>query len=337
MNKLIDPNHAQPKFGVYAQPIDEINWQDFYYCNHFDKPHSKLKKRLDFNQFQFISLVNQEFIMGLAIVDIKISSLAFWYLYELKTQQYTEQSSIQLIPNKTEIQPYPECGKARFSSRAINIEIDASNPHKRQVRLRSNKGLSLDACIHTPNEYQPLRVCTRAGYKGWVFTQKSPALNSTGSLSVAHKHYDLEALHSLASVDWSAGFMRRHTFWNWASLAAYLPDNRRLGLNLAAGVNETGYSENALWLDGKLIKLDMAQFEFDRFNPNANWQVRSSDGCLDLTFSPLGQRTEKRNFIFSASNFRQFFGTFAGVIHLPNEQIKIENLFGFCEDHYAKW
>ncbi len=337
MNKLINLSSGQPKFGVHTQPIEEINWQDFNYCNHFDKPHNKLKKRLNFNQFQFVSLTSDTFIMGLAIIDIKISSLAFWYLYDLKTQAYIEQSRIQFIPSKTQIEVYPTKGKAHFKAAGLEISIDASQVNKRHIELKSSKGVCLNACIDTPMDYQPLQVCTRAGYKGWVFTQKTPALETTGSLIYKDQQIDLQAINTLGNVDWSAGFMRRHSFWNWTSIAAFLPDNRRLGLNLAAGVNETGYTENALWLNGKLIKLDMARFDFNRFNQQANWHISSSDGCIDLLFSPLGVRTEKRNFLISASNFRQFFGTFSGTISLPNEQIKIDKLMGFCEDHYAKW
>lgn len=334
-NKLIRLDSGQPQFGVHQDTISEINWQDFNYHSHMDKKHGRIKKWMDFNQFQFIGLSNPELMMGLAIVDIKISTLAFVYIYEPKTQTYFEDSIIGL-PWKAKIEPYPESGKAWFKNSKLNIEIDSSNQGVRHVRLKS-KTINLDACIQIDEDYEPLRVCARAGYKGWVFTQKSPALTCTGQLEFSGKTLDLGELNTLACVDWSAGFMRRHTFWNWISISSFLPDGRRLGLNLAAGVNETGYTENALWLDGKLIKLDMARFEFDRFDENSPWRIHTSDGVIDLTFKPLGKREEKRNFIISASNFRQYFGLFSGNIKTDKEQINIENIYGLCEDHYAKW
>lgn len=334
-NNLINNNAGKPQFGLHSQRIDKINWQDFDYRSHMDKPHGRLKKWMDFNQFQFIGLSNSEFMIGLAIVDIKISTLAFVYIYEPKTQTYFEDSIIGL-PWKTQIQPYPETGKAWFKNSKLNIEIDASNQGICHISLKHKK-LSLEADIKIDVHYEPLRVCSQAGYKGWVFTQKSPALTATGTLEYNGKTTDLDSLNTLASIDWSAGFMRRHTFWNWASISSYLEDGRAFGLNLAAGVNETGYTENGLWLDGKLFKLDMARFEFERFDEHSVWNVSSSDSCIDLKFKPLGKREEKRNFIISASNFRQYFGTFSGTIYTNDEKIQINNLYGLCEDHYAKW
>jgi hypothetical protein len=37
-----------------------------------------------------------------------------------------------------------------------------------------------------------------------------------------------------------------------------------------------------------------------------------------------------------ASSLHQPFGKFEGRIHLPDETIDAD-LFGFCEEHYAKW
>ena len=131
--------------------------------------------------------------------------------------------------------------------------------------------------------------------------------------------------------------MRRETFWNWGSLSCQLRDGRRLGFNLAAGVNETGFTENALWLDGRLIKVDMVDFRFDRYQPNHSWAMRSADGIIDLHFTPHGRRQDKTNALVIASNFSQYFGQYHGEIRLPGEVIHLEGEWGLAEDHFAKW
>ncbi len=45
--------------------------------------------------------------------------------------------------------------------------------------------------------------------------------------------------HARAGYDFSAGYMRRETSWRWASINAEI-NSTGIGLNLAAGVNETG-------------------------------------------------------------------------------------------------
>ena len=49
-----------------------------------------------------------------------------------------------------------------------------------------------------------------------------------------------------------------------------------LGFNLQQGY--FGEHENALWLDGRLIPLGAAQFDFDPRQPLAPWRIRTSDG-----------------------------------------------------------
>ncbi|MBU0539613.1 MAG: DUF2804 domain-containing protein, partial [Gammaproteobacteria bacterium] len=64
---------------------------------------------------------------------------------------------------------------------------------------------------------------------------------------------------------------------------------------------------------------------------------QSADGIVNLRFTPMGQRKEKINALFIASNFTQHFGVFDGEIRLAGELIHVENCWGFAEDHYARW
>lgn len=329
---------GQPSYGVFPDSIEQINYMDFDLRTPMDRKLSNLSKRFKFNQFQFIGLISPELIVGIAIVDLKIASNCFIYLYEPDTQQFEEFSFIQPLALNTRIEPFPNDGEATFRKGDNRVSFKATaRPGVRKVSVSLTSGLTIDATIDESTSYNPLAVCSRAGYQGWVFTQKSNALVCNGQVSWKNKTYDLERIKALASVDWSCGFMRRETFWNWGSLSCTLPDGRRLGFNLAAGVNETGTSENALWLDGKLIKVDMVDFQFDRYQPKHAWAMRSNDGIIQLHFEPKGQRKEKMNALVAASNFTQHFGQYYGEIHLPDEVITLDGEWGFSEDHYAKW
>ncbi|WP_419813383.1 DUF2804 domain-containing protein [Bacterioplanoides sp.] len=334
---LINTN-GQPSYGVFPHSIERINYMDFDLRTPMDRKLGNLAKRIKFNQFQFIGLISPELIVGIAIVDLKIASNCFVYLYEPKSQQFDEFSFIQPLAMRTQIDPLPNDGQACFHKGKNRVCFKAdSQTGTREVQVRLAKGISINATLDENNNYNPLAVCSRAGYQGWVFTQKSNALNCKGQVQWKNKTYDLESIQALASVDWSCGFMRRETFWNWGSLSCTLRDGRRLGFNLAAGVNETGTSENALWLNGKLIKVDMVDFQFDRYQPNTPWEMHSNDGIIQLRFEPKGQRKEKMNALIAASNFTQHFGQYYGEIHLPDEIITLNGEWGFCEDHYAKW
>ena len=230
----------------------------------------------------------------------------------------------------------PNQGVSQFIQGKNTLLISAKH-EQRHIHLTLNKGFSIDAHIKEAQQNSPLSLCSKAGYNGWVYTHKNTALPIEGKLSWQNIQYDFKSIKALASVDWSAGFMRRETSWHWGSLSCYLEDGRRLGFNLASGVNETGFSENGIWLEGKCYKVDMVDFQFDRYQENQTWQLKSNDGKIALTFSMQGKRAQKMNLILIASNFRQFFGQFNGKVTLNNETILIKNAWGLVEDHYAKW
>ncbi|SEA21452.1 DUF2804 domain-containing protein [Alkalimonas amylolytica] len=328
---------GQPEFGYFPDGVETINYLDYDLRNAMDKRLGAFAKRFKFNQFQFIGFTSPALLLGVAIVDLKWVSNAFVYCYDVQTQQFEEFSFIQPLARNTRIDTQPGQGKAFFRKGANYLSIDASSqPGRRLVEVQL-KQLRLTACIDENTAYQPLALCTRAGYQGWVFTQKAAALNCSGQLNWRNRPYDLQALKTLACVDWTAGYMRRETFWNWGSLSCFLPDGRRLGFNSAAGVNETGFTENVLWLDGRFIKIDMVDFQFDRYDPNKAWSMTSNDGIIRLQFEPQGLRQEKINAGLIASNFTQHFGRYYGEVHLPDEVIPLEGAWGFSEDHYAKW
>ncbi|MFY8326295.1 DUF2804 domain-containing protein [Pseudoalteromonas sp. ZZD1] len=338
MKKLID-HYGEAQFGLFEQGIEQINYMDFDLRSSMGKRTGLLTKKLKFNQFQFISFTCETLIIGLAIVDLKIASNCFVYLYHPSRDEFEEFSFTNLFATSTYIDTKPNSGKAYFHKGANSVTI-INESGLRKVTVCLKAGLKIEAVIDESLQYNPLAVCVRAGFTGFHFTQKATALPCKGVVQWQDTRINLEQVNALASVDWSAGFMRRETFWNWGSLACTLADGRRLGLNLAAGVVETGFTENALWLDGSLIKIDMVDFKFKRYSDKSDyrqWQLRSNDGIINLTFEPVGKRQDKTNLLIIASNFTQHFGRFYGQITLENEVITLNGEWGLTEDHYAKW
>jgi hypothetical protein len=331
-------NNGQASFGLFPDGVSDINYMDFDLRNAMDKRRGTLAKRLKFNQFQFIGFTCRQLIVGIAIVDLKIVSNCFVYIYNPQTNEYEEHSFINPFAVNTYIDTQPNSGKAFFQKGQNKITINATTtPRLRSVSVELKSGLKINAVIDESGDFDPLALCVRAGYQGFHFTQKATALICNGTVEWQDKKINLEDIGALASVDWSAGYMRRETFWNWGSLSCKLPGGRRLGFNLSAGVVETGFTENALWIDGKMHKVDMVDFQFDRYQHSHAWTLRSNDGIINLHFEPAGQRQEKMNAIIAATNFTQHFGRYYGDIIIKGETIHLKGEWGFTEDHYAKW
>lgn len=332
MQKLINQD-GNIEFGVYTEAPYEVNFKDYHLRNAMDKTVTGWRKKMRFNQFQFISLNGDDFILGVAIVNLKWVSNCFVYVYQPSSQTFKEFSWLQPFAFNTQTDALPNNGEWHFKYGKSKIAISSNNG---QRHLHIHIPNELDVNVHI-NEQQPaLNVCCQAGYDGWVYTQKNAALPVSGDIQWQQNTINAKTLK--AAVDWSCGYMRRETFWNWASLSHTTQTGDVIGFNLATGVNETSFTENNLWINGKSIKLDRAQFKFNRNNRMAPWEIKSCDGLIDLKFTPMGERKEKINAILIASNFTQVFGEFHGTVKdkLGNTY-KIENALGFCEDHYAKW
>ncbi|MBU1172430.1 MAG: DUF2804 domain-containing protein [Proteobacteria bacterium] len=329
MNRLIKPD-GRIDFGIIDNPIDSVNYKDFNLESPMGRKKSGLAKILGFNQFNFIGIMGPDFMAGLAVVDLKYLSNGFFYIYNRQTNDLVETKKLA-PPFSAFVGTNPSRMDSRFSFSNLKISIEGN-----RITARG-KDISLEAVLDLDN-VNPLRICTRAGYRGWVYTEKTSPVPLSGQIRCHETTWDLTTPGTMALVDWSAGFMRRNTYWNWAASASVLNDGRTIGINLASGVNETGFTENAVWIDNTMIKIDTVNFIFEPDNLMATWQIRSFDGKINLEFKPENKREEKTNAMVLASRFTQLMGCFQGTLTTDSgEIIHITDLPGYTEDHYAKW
>lgn len=329
MNHLVNSD-GRIDFGIIDSPVDEINYLDYHLESPLGKTKSRLYKRFRFNQFIFLGITGPDFIAGLAVVDINFLSNGFFYVLDTAHNRLHETKQVS-HGRAARIVPRPEQMEANFSSDKLAISIQNGN------LSATSDGMSLSARIDL-SQVNPLRLCTRSGYRGWTYTQKSAPVPIEGSLSWNGETRTLSFPETLALTDWSAGFMRRETCWNWAALSWTLADHHTIGLNLSCGVNETSFTENVFWVDREMTQVDTVHFMFKADDLMAPWKIRSFDGKIDLDFVPENRRDENINIVFVASRFTQLMGRFTGTLTTNSgERIHIDQVPGFAEDHYAKF
>ncbi|MEO6278650.1 DUF2804 domain-containing protein [Roseateles sp.] len=155
-------------------------------------------------------------------------------------------------------------------------------------------------------------------------TQKTSALPVRGWAEAQGRRFALDS--AWAAVDASNGLLARDTAWRWAS--AHRPD---IGFNLQQGY--FGAQENVLWLDGQPAALSAAHFDFAPEQPLSPWRIHTSDGLLDLVFTPEGARAANKHLGFAASRYVQPVGTFSGAVNGRT----VTALPGVTEDHRSLW
>jgi hypothetical protein len=336
--------NGQPRFGHFSDSLCQINAADFRLYTPFGKPAGRFANWMSYKQFQYFGGMSERLIFGCALAHLRHIGVAFVYVHDLETGELFSRSLRSPLGIGLHLADNPVQGESRFrrGDVAIRMGYEAERetghektPRQKSLEVKIGRDFLLRA-VMPETGFEPMSLCTRTAYSGWVYANKTAGLDIQGELRYRGGHFDLAALGAMGHHDFSCGFMRRETYWNWACFSG-VAGGHRIGLNLSCGVNETSFTENCLWIDGKLVKVNLTRFDFDRRHIMQPWRVCSDDGLVNLRFTPAGLHREKVNAGFIASNFKQLFGRFDGTLRMDGKVITVNGLPGFVEDQYAKW
>lgn len=338
MDQLIKAD-GQPHYGQFAAAPTRVNYRDFDFRSPMGRPLGRLAKWRRFHQFQYFGLLSDELIGGCALANLSLAGIGFVYLFHPASGRMIERQFKLPLDFGSQFSQQPNDGvcELRWGDNRLRLE-NHPEPLEKSLLVELDDGTRIEARFSEVEPvFQPMCLCTPTAVNGWVYAQKVAGVRCHGTVRSALGDFDLQAINAFAHHDWSAGYMRPETFWNWACLSGQA-GTQRVGLNLSCGVNETSFTENCFWLDGELLKVDTVRFEFDRQQPLQPWHIRSCDGQVELRFEAHGLHEERTNLGLLASNFKQIFGRFTGVLRpFGRAALPIDNLWGFVEDQYVKW
>lgn len=320
-HSLLD-SQGQPQHGRYQGCITQHDWQALP-LNRWQR----LLRPLRHKRWQYLALAHADYVIGLAVVDVGWTAAAFAYLFDRRQGKILADVAADSFPlhgAQLADQPFADASFAgrgltvRFERQGSRLAVEVSSP---QLRLAAHVGL---------DPMPP--VLAAIGPANWLAhsTHKSTALAVSGFADCQGQRFSLDG--AVASLDYSNGLLARRTDWRWASA-----HNSALGFNLQQGY--MGEAENACWLQGKLYPLSAVEFTFNPQQPLQAWQLRSSDGLLELQFTPEGMRAKNQNLLIASSRYIQAIGRFDGYLTDPLSGTRhvVQALTGVTEDHYARW
>ncbi len=322
---------GRPQYGRFERTPQCIDIKNFNYATPFKKTITGFRKQLHYKQFQFMSFNNSHYMIGLAIVDLGWVGHGFFYCYDLKKQKVAERSYLQAFAKDTHVCSH--CvGTSYFKKGNFLIQID-KQLNGRQVLVQRGSQVLLKAWVDQET-VEPLALCTPTGVSGWTYTHKQTTLPVRGNVLINKQPVDLKDQQFMAAIDDTCGMLRPETAWHWLSLSGVDTTGKRLGLNLATGVNETFSTENSIWQDGKISELPAVLFER---TAKDQWRIFSASGDIDLNVSTTWRRHEAKNFIVVASQFSQWVSLVSGKIKINGEWVEIPAQVALLEQHYARW
>lgn len=218
----------------------------------------------------------------------------------------------------------------------------------RQVRIcapnmilpNGEKGLEADFELSQPDDLESMNIATSwaENRQAFYLNEKVNCMAASGTVKTGNTVMTLKKDDVWGVLDWGRGRWTYKNTWFWGSGNGFV-NGHSFGFNIGYGFTDrTPASENVIFYDGKVHKLDDITFNIPEDDYLKPWTFTSSDKRFEMTFEPAVDRTSKMNFKVIESDQHQVFGYFSGEAVLDNGQvIKLDKFPAFAEKVYNKY
>ncbi|TMB68210.1 MAG: DUF2804 domain-containing protein [Chloroflexi bacterium] len=300
-----------------------------------------LLKRQAVKKWNYWAVTSDDVLFSATIADIERVQLGGAYIFDRRTQQHIEKVVLQ-PPNAIAI-PETVAGDMVIDHPDMRVALTEEGAGTRiRVEAANFGGMRLraDIIVERLEAHETLNVVIPWTDVQFQYTSKQNTLPASGYVQIGDERLDFAA-PAFGCLDYGRGVWPEHTVWNWGS-ASGVQGRRTVGLNLGGQWTDgTGMTENGLCVDGRLTKIsEDLVFDYDRTAMMKPWRVRTvaSEG-IDLLFKPEFERVSesgRQDGFFSSAH--QMFGCYSGRITPDGgESIGIRDLFGWIEEHEARW
>lgn len=327
---VADPVSGALLTGSFRGPLPRVDLSPLH--------QGLLSRFLHRKRWVYALVASEELVIGLVVVELGYAANAFVFVYDRKRRRMPVEHTALGPPFFAAVSDSAEEGcLARFALGKTSLRVERPAGAAVYNILVAVPGLELSARLDTGGAPPPISAIVNLGDLGggrMNATQKRALLPVTGAATVAGTRYSLDG--ALGGIDYTQGYLHRHTAWRWAFLLGQSRGGERVGLNLVEGF--VGAPECALWLDGDLFPLPEGRFDFSRENPIGPWRVRTADDQVDLRFEPGAVHAEHKDLYLVASRFVQVAGHYSGTIALPGRPpLHLDGVPGVTEDQDVRW
>jgi hypothetical protein len=336
--------HDEPELAaavLLCGPGGHLNRQAVGWSRHplhtCNLPPSLARKK----KWNYWAVTSNDLLFSATIADVDRLQLGGAYIFDRRTHRHIDKTVVR--PPHTIAMPETVSGDMIIEHPAMRVALtDEGSGTRIRVEASDFGDMRLEADIHIerPAGHETLNVIIPWSDVQFQFTSKQNTLPASGFVHLDDERFEFAA-PAFGCLDYGRGVWPEYTVWNWGS-ASGVQDGRTVGLNLGGQWTDgTGMTENGLCVDGRLTKIsEDLIFEYDRAVMMKPWRVRTAaTDRIDLRFEPEFERASEsgsRDGYFT--NAHQMFGRYAGrVTPDGNEPVELHDLFGWIEEHEARW
>ena len=288
--------------------------------------------------------------IALTIDDNSYMDLCSCTVFDYKNKTYWERSVGRALTNGKRNLPFSSAsGETVYQKGGLKMKFTSENGKRHILCVWPHFGkrgeeLKADIVLEETTGGNTMVIATPFDKPHhFYYNQKINNQRASGYFKLGEDYYDLN--HDAYGVlDWGRGVWTYQNTWYWSSLSSF--DNGHLiGWNLGYGFGNTSKaSENMLFVDKKVYKLDDVIFDIPKDKKGKDdfmkdWHITSKKGDIDLHFHPLFVRHGGGNVILVKSIQNQVFGVFSGRFTLNDGQeiVEIHDKIGFAEKVFNRW
>lgn len=327
---IVAPN-GSAHVGTFAGPLDTVRFDGL----RDSLLQSRVWRTAHHKRWLYAFVAAKHHLIAVAIVHLGYLGNAFVIVVDRRTRSSLFDGSFLTLPSLLHVSDTCESGcDCFFRSATARIAITRPAGSPEYTLAADARGVSLRASFTTEHAAIPIVAVSPVPNGVLNVTEKRVLMPARGALLIDGNPESLE--DATAGLDYTNGFLARHTAWRWAFAMGSTTDGRPIAFNLVDGFNEG--RECAFWLDGRLVPTEGARFEFQHKQPLSPWRVTTNDRRIDLAFAPDTLHAEHNDFGIVRSRFIQPFGVFRGTIRAPNEtQVSLDGVPGVVESQDVLW
>ncbi len=205
-------------------------------------------------------------------------------------------------------------------------------------RFFEGKPFSCDIVLAQP-EMDSMVIATPWDRKHcFYYNQKINCMRASGFMEFDGVRYEFDPSSDFGTLDWGRGVWTYDNTWFWGSGNADI-DGKPFGFNIGYGFgNTSAASENVIFHDGKVHKLDDVTFHIPETGYMDPWKFTSSDGRFEADFIPVLDRAAKIDFKVLVSDQHQVFGRMSGKAVLDDgTELRFTDLMCFAEKVHNRY
>lgn len=233
-------------------------------------------------------------------------------------------------------------GVTKYHDKRLNMKFEAGDG-KRRIRCKfdrfwKDRLFKCDITLEQP-DMESMVIATPWDKKhAFYYNQKINTMRASGYMEFDCKRYEFNPATDFGTLDWGRGVWTYDNTWLWGSGNADI-NGKRFGFNIGYGFgNTSAATENVIFYEGKVHKLDDVEFHIPEENMMDKWTFTSSDGRFEMEFEPVLDRAACIDFKVLVSDQHQVFGKMSGKAVLDDGTvIEVKDMMCFAEKVHNRY